>query len=356
MATRVPLPSAGSERRKTLPVKEISKGDLSSQVNAPMCTYFVCLMGLLTALLLAEPVSCEEIDKTSAPVQSLCPFVRSAADQTQREAEVIARLREAERVAAQQADVQPPILVEAPSPSGSLAPQPDRIIFESSLVNWLFFEDLAPEQRTILQTFLDRCGVAADRLALAASIFGQLNASQRATFVGITHALMHTSLTDQRSGERLGDALSLIQELIDIQGENSVLSSDHQFQMIVRLAPDGPQKLERASHFLKGENHIFHKDYPISFRQVRRIGLHGQEAGLHFCLTRDGRFAQIHIDYRFGLLHLGPANSDVRAEGNHQRHADRWPEFTLTERPIRVRRVVLRRQSSDLGLNSLVRE
>ena len=24
------------------------------------------------------------------------------------------------------------------------------------------------------------------------------------------------------------------------------------------------------------------------------------------------RFAQIHIDYRFGLLHLGSANSDVR--------------------------------------------
>src|SRR5438034_7226861 len=30
------------------------------------------------------------------------------------------------------------------------------------------------------------------------------------------------------------------------------------------------------------------------------------------------RFAQIHIDYRFGLLHLGSANSDVRAEGNHK--------------------------------------
>jgi hypothetical protein len=77
---------------------------------------------------------------------------------------------------------------------------------------------------------------------------------------------------------------------------------------------------------------------------------------LHFCLTRDGRFAQIHIDYRFGLLHLGPANSDVRAEGNHQRHAERWPEFTLAERPIRVRRVVLRRQNLDLSLNSLTRE
>jgi len=321
-----------------------------------MCTYFVCLMGLLTALIFAEPVRAGEIEKPSAPAQSLCPFVRSAADQTQREAEASARLREAERISTQQSDVQHINPVEAPSPAGSPALRADRIFFESFLVNWPFFEDLAPEQQAILQAFFSRCGIASDRVTLAASIFGQLNASQRATFVGITHALMYTSLTDQQSGERLGDALSLIQELIDIQGENSALSSDHQFQMIVRLIPDAPQKLERAALFLRGENHIFHKDYPISFRQFRRIGLHGQEAGLHFCLTRDGRFAQIHIDYRFGLLHLGPANSDVRAEGNHQRHADRWPQFALAERPIRVRRVVLRRQSLDLSVNSLVRE
>jgi hypothetical protein len=334
----------------------MGKENLFLQVNAPMCTYFVCLAGLLAALILVEPVSCEEIEKTGAPAQALCPFVRSAADQTDREEEARARLQEAEKLSTQESDVQSSIPLETPSPVGSPILRADRILFESFLVNWLFLEDLAPEQRELLQTFFSRCGVAADRLSLAASIFGQLNTSQRATFVGITHALMHTWLTDRQNGERWGDALGLIQELIDIQGENNALSSDHQFQMIVRLAPDAPQKLERAAHFLKGENHIFHKDYPISFRQFRRIGLRGQEAGLHFCLTRDGRFAQIHIDYRFGLLHLGPANSDVRAEGNHQRHAERWPEFTLAERPIRVRRVVLRRQNLDLSLNSLTRE
>jgi len=320
-----------------------------------MCTYFVCLMGLLTAVILAEPVSCEEIDETGSPAQLLCPFVRSAADQTQLEAEASVRLLEAERLSKEEPDVRFGVPLDAPSPAESPVLRADRILFESFLVNWLFFEDLALEQQDLLQVFFARCGVASDRLSLAASIFGQLNASQRATFVGITHALMHTSLTDRQGGE-LGDALSLVQELIDIQGENNTWPSDHQFQIIVRLAPDAPQKLERAAHFLKGENHIFHKDYPISFRQFRRIGLHGQEAGLHFCLTRDGRFAQIHIDYRFWLLHLGPANSDVRAEGNHQRHADRWPEFTLKEKPIRVRRVVLRRENLDLSFGSLVRD
>lgn len=321
-----------------------------------MCTYFVCLMGLFTALILAEPVSCEEVETPGVPAQSLCPLVRSAAGQTQLETEASARLLEAERLSAQQPDIQTAIPVEAPPPAATLALRTDRILFESFLVNWLFFEDLAPEQRALMQKFIARCGVVADRLPLTASIFGQFHNSLRATFVGITHAMMHTSFTDRQSGERLGDALGLIQELIDIQGENSALSSDHQFQLVVRLAPDALQKLDRAAYFLKGENHIFHKDYPVSFRQFRRIGLHGQEAGLHFCLTRDGRFGQIHIDYRFGLLHLGPANSDPRAEGNHQRHADRWPEFTLREKPIRVRRVVLRRESLDLSVNSLVRE
>lgn len=157
--------------------------------------------------------------------------------------------------------------------------------------------------------------------------------------------MLNTKLIDNHEGTELGDALQLVEELLDIQGENSALPSDRQFQLVVRLAPDASQKLERAAHFEKGENHVFHKVYPISFRQFRRIGLHGREAGLHICLTRDGRFAQIHIDYRFGLLHLGPANSDVRADGNHQRHVDRWPQFEFALRRVPVRRAVLRRQN-----------
>lgn len=321
-----------------------------------MCTSFVCLTVVLAALIVAEPVSGEEMEEPSEPAQLLCPFVHSAAYQTELEAEASARLQETERLSAQEFDTRSVIPSEAPSSAASPTLRADRILFESFLVNWLFFEDLAFEQRAIMQKFLARCDVGSDRLPLAASIFGQFDTSLRATFVGITHALMHTLLTDKQNGAGLGDAFGLIQELVDIEGENSALSSDHQFQLIVRLTPDASRKLDRAAFFQKGENHIFHKDYPISYRQFRKIGLHGQEAGLHFCISRDGRFAQIHIDYRFGLLHLGAENSDVRAEGNHQRHADRWPEFALAEKPVRVRRVMLRRENLDLGVNFLVRE
>src|SRR6266849_8303480 len=131
-----------------------------------MCTYFICLVGLLAALILAEPVSCQEIEGPGAPAQSLCPFVRSAADQRDREVEARARLQEAERLSAQESVVQTTIPLQAPSSVGSPALRADRILFESFLVNWLFLEDLAPEQRDLLQTFFSRCGVAADRLSL----------------------------------------------------------------------------------------------------------------------------------------------------------------------------------------------
>ena len=81
-----------------------------------MCTYFVCLMGLLTALILAEPVSGDETDKTGAPAQLLCPFVRSAADQTQLEAEAGARLLEAERASREETDVWPAKIAPAHFP------------------------------------------------------------------------------------------------------------------------------------------------------------------------------------------------------------------------------------------------
>lgn len=306
-----------------------------------MFVFVLCFFVLLASASLAQPAERETNEALPSIEQPLCGSIRAAAN--------LPPLEEAstlpqEEAATASTHTHPKVSlqeIEQLSPAERLKLLDERQLFESSLVDWLFFEDLAPRQRAIVRGVLARCGTIGARPSLAASVFGEWNASQRATFVGITHALLNTHLIDSHDGTHLGSALELIQELIDIQGENAALSSDQQFQLIVRLTSDAREKLEHAENFLKGENHIFHKDYPISFRQFRRIGLHGQEAGLHFCLTRDGHFAQIHIDYRFGLLHLWPANSDVRAQGNHQRHADRWPQFALARRTMQMQRVVL---------------
>ena len=306
-----------------------------------MFAFMLCFFVLLASASLAQPAERQTDEATPSIEQPLCGSVRAAANLPPLE-EASTLLQEEAVTLSAHAD--PRVShqeTEKLSPIERLKLLEERRLFESSLVNWLFFEDLAPRQRTIVRGVLARCGIMGTRPSLAASVFGQWNASQRATFVGITHALLNTHLIDSHDGTDLGSALELIQELIDIQGENAALSSDQQFQLIVRLTSDAREKLERAEHFLKGENHVFHKDYPVSFRQFRRIGLHGQEAGLHFCLTRDGHFAQIHIDYRFGLLHLWPANSDLRAQGNHQRHADRWSQFALGMRTMQMPRVVL---------------
>lgn len=306
-----------------------------------MFALILCFFVLLASASLAQSAEPGASEAPPSTEQPLCGSVRAAANMPPLE-EASTLLEEGTATVAAHAD--PRISIQETgelSPAEHLKLLEERVLFESSLVNWLFFEDLAPRQRAIVRGVLARCGFTDARPFLAASVFGHWNASQRATFVGITHALLNTHLIDSSDGTDLGSALELILEVIDIQGQNVALSSDQQFQLIVRLAPDACKKLEHAEHFLKGENHIFHKGYPISFRQFRKIWLRGQEAGLHFCLTLDGHFAQIHIDYRFGLLHLGPGNSDVRAEGNHQRHAERWPQFAFAMRPTQMRHVVL---------------
>jgi hypothetical protein len=304
-----------------------------------MFAFVLCLFALLATASLAQPAERDTNEVPRAVAEEpLCNFVRLVAGGPQLE-EASARPQE-EEIPFANSNQQPLMREEKLSAAERLKLPEDRKLFESSLANWLYFEDLAPRQRAIVRGVLARCGVTGAGPSLAASVFVRWNASQRATFVAITHALLHTLLTG-RDGKELGNALGLIEDVIDIQGENHSQPSDQQFQLIVRLTPDAREKLEHAEHFLKGENHIFHQGYPISFRQIRKIWLRGQEAGLHLCLTRDGRFAQIHIDYRFGLLHLGSANSDVRANGNHQRHADRWSEFTVAVRPMQMPRAVL---------------
>jgi hypothetical protein len=295
-----------------------------------MCTYLVCVAGLLTALVLAEPGCAEEIEP-SAPVQSLCPFVRSAANQTQLEAGINDRIHEEKMFPERESNIQSAVPFQRLLSAGSPATTGKRKLIASILLDKVSFKDLAPQQRALISRLPARCGITTNMPLLPASVFRQLDPSQRAVFVANTQALLHTHIIDSRDGKDLGALFQLIDELLDIRGANSALHSDHQFHLVVRLVPDARQKLERAAQFEGGENHFYHKKYPLSFRQLRKFGHRGQEAGLHICLTRDGQFAEIHIDYRFFLLHLGSANSDVRADGNLEKHIARWPQLEFGE-------------------------
>lgn len=302
----------------------------------------ICSIAFLATLVQIQPLCAELNEARPGYETTLCPFVRIAATKTELEAEAAMRMREAEMLFATDTGLFSSAtwtegFVEDPAKFPA-----DRKLFESSLVDWLFFEDLAAPQRALLAGLVARCGPRESRTAVHASVFAQLDSSQRATFVSVTHAMLNTVLIDRQDGSEIGNTLALVSELVDIHGENGAQPSDHQFQLIVQLVPGALQKLQRAAGLDIGENRVFHKDYPLSFRQLRNIGVRGEQAGLHICATRDGRLAEVHIDYRFGLLHLAPANSDVRADGNHQRHVDRWPQVRFAARSVRVRRPILR--------------
>jgi len=155
-----------------------------------------------------------------------------------------------------------------------------------------------------------------------------LSLSTKTTFDAVTHALMTTALTDT-SGQAFGDGLNIIERIDTVKGEVSGASGDRQFRIYVRLTPNGRELLDRSREFKRHlDNSIYHKGYPINYRQERGT------PSIQVSIALDGRQADIDVDYRSSGFpvalfngHLSAANSDVRAGSNDTRHAERWSGF-----------------------------
>ena len=155
-----------------------------------------------------------------------------------------------------------------------------------------------------------------------------LSLSTKTTFDAVTHALMTTALTDT-SGQAFGDGLTIIERIDTVKGEVAGASGDRQFRIYVRLAPNGRELLDRSREFKRHlDNSIYHKGYPINYRQERGT------PSIQVSIALDGRQADIDVDYRSSSFpvslfngHLSAANSDVRAGSNDTRHAERWSGF-----------------------------
>jgi hypothetical protein len=152
--------------------------------------------------------------------------------------------------------------------------------------------------------------------------------SAKTTFDAITYALDRTALTDA-SGQSVGDALDLIENVESSRGEITGAPGDHQFRMYVRLTEKALDTLERSREFKRGaDTSVYHKGYPINYRQQ------GGAPSIQISIASDGRRSDIDVDYRsssfpMGLFngHLSSANSDVRAGNNYDRHTNRWAGF-----------------------------
>jgi RHS repeat-associated protein len=195
----------------------------------------------------------------------------------------------------------------------------------------LDWSDLSAEQRRVFQSYRDNYNTANKTSSSPEEVYGTLSASQMATFESVTYALEHTQLIGA-NGSNAGNALQHVSGVTRIAGEIPGSSKgDEQFRVFADLRPGAveafaaAQGFEPSSNSVLGLFQIYHQGYPESFRQVRREGVAGMEAGLQPSYSRTTLRADIDVDYRFGAAHLQPANSDVRGPGNYQKFIDRWP-------------------------------
>jgi hypothetical protein len=155
--------------------------------------------------------------------------------------------------------------------------------------------------------------------------YQQLTLSQRTTFEAITHALFFTKLTD-KSGKPMGNTLDLVSSLENIAGEVQGKRGDVQYRIYVKMIPGAEQKLLDSQEFKRDkDNTIFHKDYPLNFREK------GPYPSIQVSMTRGGDRADIDVDYNSSKPpqalfngHLTAGNSDVRAGKNYNRHISHW--------------------------------
>ena len=133
----------------------------------------------------------------------------------------------------------------------------------------------------------------------------------------------------------MGNALQQVNGVTRIAGEAPGAGGDVQFRIYADLKPGAVDTFGKSQGFESSPNEKkflgipmgqpYHKGFPYSYRQIRQEGVTGLEAGVQPSYSRDGARSDIDVDYRFGLSHLQPANSDVRAPGNYQKFIDRWP-------------------------------
>ena len=159
-----------------------------------------------------------------------------------------------------------------------------------------------------------------------AIIYSSLTPSQRSTFEAVTHALSRSRLNDDRGQPLRKSALELVTAVNEIAGQVKGMGSDQQFRLYVTLVPDAQEVLTQAREFFRDkDNTVFHKEYPINFRQRGRVPT------IQFSIAQEGTRADIDVDYRSSRPpqalvngHLRAANSDVRVGGNYLGHVGRW--------------------------------
>ena len=186
------------------------------------------------------------------------------------------------------------------------------------------FSELSPEQQRLMSEWVGRYSRLTGKPTDPGQLYDSARVSQRTTYDAVTHALLHTPLTDA-NGRALGTALDLVESLEQVAGQEPGTGGDRQFRLYVLLKPGAFRILASSREFIRQRDNVtYHHGYPFSFRMKGTPSI--QISG-----SRDFTRADIDVDYRSSDFpefvfngHLSAANSDVRADDNLERHEGRW--------------------------------
>jgi hypothetical protein len=164
-----------------------------------------------------------------------------------------------------------------------------------------------------------------ERTGGTAESYASLSMSQKSTFEAVTNALQRSTLTDT-NGKRLGSVLEYVVKIESIAGETKGTGGDKQFRIYAEVKPETRDVLDHTREFFRDkDNTVFHKDYPLNFRQ------RGRAPTIQVSMARESDRVDIDVDYRSSKPpqslfngHLSAANSDVRAGRNYPGHVHRW--------------------------------
>ncbi len=105
------------------------------------------------------------------------------------------------------------------------------------------YADLRPAQQELVKRWNEDLQKVLKRPVSAQTAFDRLSISARTTFDAISHALLTTNLTDQKTNKSLGTAMDLVEVVESVNGKIPDARGDHQFRMYVLLKPDALRKL-----------------------------------------------------------------------------------------------------------------
>jgi hypothetical protein len=173
-------------------------------------------------------------------------------------------------------------------------------------------DDLANRQNSVNKTNLS-----------PSEFYNKLEPSRKSTFESITNALENTNVVG-KDGKKT-NALDAIDHVDTILGENKGKGGEDQFRLIVSTKDGAKDNISTAKNFHEVKGHG--DKYPDSYQ------LNGGEPSFQISFTRDGKNADIDVDYESknvvvnllnGFKHLQPSNSDVRHGDHFKKHNERF--------------------------------